>query len=78
MVTERSTSYVVLTRAEELLIPTHGRVVAGCVFSAESHRSVESSFVCVSGRQAAQEGRCHAFALEELNPVAERQVAGQK
>ena len=29
-------------------------------------------------RQAVQEGRCHAFALEDLAPVAERQVAGQE
>ncbi len=29
-------------------------------------------------RQAVQQGRCHAFALEDLTPVAERQVAGQQ
>ena len=29
-------------------------------------------------RQAVQEGRCHAFALEDLTPVAERQIAGQQ
>ena len=29
-------------------------------------------------RQAVQQGRCHAFALKDLAPVAERQVAGQQ
>lgn len=29
-------------------------------------------------RQAVQQGGCHAFALEDLAPVAERQVAGQQ
>ena len=28
--------------------------------------------------QAVQQGCCHAFALENLTPVAERQVAGQQ
>ena len=28
-------------------------------------------------RQAVQQSRCHAFALEDLAEVAERQVAGQ-
>jgi hypothetical protein len=28
--------------------------------------------------QSVQQGRCHAFALKDLPPVAERQVAGQQ
>ena len=29
-------------------------------------------------RQAVQQGRCHAFALEDLAPVAERKIARQQ
>jgi len=29
-------------------------------------------------RQAVQQSRCHAFALEDLAEVAERQVVGQR
>ena len=29
-------------------------------------------------RQSIQQGRCHAFALEDLAPVAERKVARQQ
>ena len=33
------------------ILKVFNRVVAGCVFSAQSHRAVESSLVRVSGRQ---------------------------